>query len=401
MSNFTLHIFLSSIESETRLYKEAAYTLKSGICSRVAVLGLWQTGLVTEEVTEYGLEIRRIPTMVRRFRSLSLIRQFGVLRKALALVSLIQYAVVCIVSARRMQPDHVSCHNAMMLPVAWAAARLSGATLEYLPHELETQRSGLVGMAKRMTIFIERCFIRSARNVVVVCDPIRDWYQNVYGLTNVYVVRNVPERDAVQIRSTSEGDFRLRFAIPKSATLFIYQGLFSAGRGIDALLNTFATLDPKHSHLVMMGYGDERYQAIINAAVASHPNIHYQPAVAREWIVSYSNQADIGIFISEQATLSYRYSLPNKFFEWTHAGLPILVSDNLEYQAKLLHDSGFGWSTPLDKLGEVVRALSQTDLAPFIENANRYAAEAVWEEDAKVFAHVYRASQLPSSTTSL
>lgn len=392
MRRFSFHIFLSSVESETRLYKEAAYTLETGICHRVAVLGLWSEGLAAQETTDYGLEIRRLPTILRRYRNSALARRFGLLRKLLALLSLVQYALACILAAMQMRPDHVCCHNAVMLPVAWAAARLSGATLEYLPHELETQRTGLAGITKWITAFLERRFIRSARNIVVVCDPIRQWYEDAYGLTNVLVVRNVPEKKAVQIRPIPEGGFRERFGIPDGAKLFIYQGLFSAGRGIEALIDTFAALDPQRCHLVLMGYGEDRYQKMIDAAARQHVNIHCQTAVAREWIVSYSASADVGIFISERASLSYRYALPNKFFEWAHAGLPILVSDNLEYQAALLQEGGFGWAAPLEDLRSAVQRVSETDLAPFAQNARHYAAAAVWDEDAKIFAHVYRAS---------
>lgn len=393
MGQFTLHIFLSSIESETRLYKEAAYTVERGICRRVAVLGLWREGLAIHETTDYGLEIRRLPTMVRRYRNSALLRRLGSLRKAVAVLSLLQYAFACISAARQMRPDHVSCHNAVMLPVAWMAARLAGATLEYVPHELETQRSGLSGMAKKVTAFIERRFIRLARNVVVVCDPIRDWYREAYGLSDVYVVRNVPEKSAVQVCLIPEGGFRQRFGVPNSAKIFIYQGLFSAGRGIEVLLSTFATLDPNRSHLVLMGYGEERYQSLIGEAVRQHKNIHFQPAVAREWIVSYSASADVGILISERASLSYRYSLPNKFFEWAHAGLPILVSDNLEYQVSLLNEGRFGWATPPGDLAAAIQRISQTDLAPYAENARRYSEAAVWEEDAKAFAQIYRGEE--------
>lgn len=389
MSRFTLHIFLSSIESETRLYKEAAYTLSKGICSRVAVLGLWRDGLTTDEVTDNGLEIHRLPTMVRKYRDNALVRRFGLLRKLLAIVSLFQYIVASILMARRLRPDHVCCHNASMLPVAWGAARLAGATLEYLPHELETQRSGLTGFKKKVVTWIERRFIHRARNVVVVCDPICDWYRDAYGLTNLHVVRNVPEQDAVQVRNIPEGSLRDQFAIPDSARVFIYQGLFSPGRGIETLIEAFKRLDPAKSHIVFMGYGDDASQASIDAATAACTNIHFQPAVAREWIISYSHSADIGLWISEKATLSYRYALPNKFFEYAHAGVPMLVSDNLEYQADLLTKGRFGWATPLDRLGQTLTELSEIDLSPFITKARDYAATAVWEEDAKAFATVY------------
>ena len=390
MNSFTLHIFLSTIESETRLYKEVAYTLESGICDRVAVLGLWKKGLETSEITEFGLEIYRKQTMIRRWRNSAVLRRVGVLRRVVALLSLVQYTLTCLFAVRRMQPDHVSCHNALMLPVAWAAARFSGATLEYLPHELETERAGLGGFAKKLTKMVERSFIHSARNVVVVCEPIRDWYRSAYELENIHVVRNVPERSAVEIRPLPEPGFRERFGVPETATLFIYQGLISMGRGVEGLLDIFGRLDQAKAHIVFMGYAEGGYEDIIDAAVRDHPNIHFQPAVPRDQIVSYSSDADVGIFIVEDAPLSYRYALPNKFFEWVHAGVPVLVSDNLEYLSQLTKESELGWSCRFDCVEAKIREICDNDLAPFVENVRRFAAPAVWDEDAKVFAHVYR-----------
>ena len=84
MKSFTLHIFLSSIESETRLYKEAAYTLKHGICSRVVVLGLWDKGLKKNETTFDDLEIIRIATLIRNLQKTSVFYRISFLKKLLA-----------------------------------------------------------------------------------------------------------------------------------------------------------------------------------------------------------------------------------------------------------------------------------------------------------------------------
>jgi glycosyltransferase involved in cell wall biosynthesis len=358
------------------------------------VLGLWNKGLPIRETTKYGLEILRLQTMAKRRQKSILLHRFMLFRRIVALLSLIQYMLASIIEAWRLRPDHVCCHNAIMLPAAWAAAKFSNATLEYLPHELETHRNGLTGINRKITIFVERKFIYSARNVIVVCDPIKKWYEDAYGLANVQVVRNVPEKVATQIRPIPEGSFRERFDIPNSAKVFIYQGLLSEGRGIEVLIDAFTQLAPEKCHLVLMGYGDIRYQALVDRAAISHANIHYHPPVAREWIISYSASADIGIFISERASLSYRYALPNKFFEWAHAGLPVLVSDNLKYQAQLVRQGGFGWAAPLDELTSMIHWICEIDHAPFAKNARRYALPAVWEEEAKIFSDVYQNNQL-------
>lgn len=389
MPRTNLHIFLSSIESETRLFKEAAFTLGNGILDRVVVFGLWADGLAREETTPFGLEIQRKPTLIRRYKNFPLVGRVRLLSKALAALSLLQYSVAAILFARRLRPDHVSCHNAAMLPVSWVASKLVGATLEYLPHELETQRAGLTWIKHKIESWIERRFIPSARHVVVVNDFIADWYRDTYGLKNLYEVRNMPEQATLAIREMPEGDFRTRFQIPDSATVFIYQGLFGKARGTTDLIEMFARLDPARGHLVMMGYGDGTEQTEVEEAAARLPNVHYQPAVPRDWIISYTSGADVGLNAIKTAPLSYRYSLPNKFFEYTHAGLAVIVSRNLEYMANLIDQNAIGWAIDFDQVEEKICAIAGTDLSAYRERTRTFAQDSVWETDAAIFNTVY------------
>jgi glycosyltransferase involved in cell wall biosynthesis len=385
-----LHVFLSSIESETRLFKEARYTIEQGIFDRVVVLGLWAQGLEHREVTSYGLEIHRLTVLIRRFGDGKLLRRFTLLRKVVAALSMLQFSVLAVLQARQLKPSHVSCHNVMLLPLAWTAARASRAHLVYVPHELETRRSGLGAAMQKLQGLTERMFIHAARQIVVVCEPIAKWYRDRYVLENVHVVRNVPEREAVEVRAIPSGNFRERFNIPDSATVFIYQGLFGKARGTDRLLEIFSGLDPNVGHLVLMGYGEGSDQVEIDECVATRSNIHYQPAVPREWIISYTCGADIGLLIVEHAPLSYRYALPNKFFEYAHAGVPVLVSDNFELQSETIASEGIGWSAPYDCIEDVILNLTKTDLAPYRERARKFASSALWEADAQVYETVYR-----------
>jgi glycosyltransferase involved in cell wall biosynthesis len=389
VERLNLHIFLSGIESETRLFKEARYTIEQGIFSRVVVLGTWGKGLERREVTEYGLEILREPLLIRHFAGLGFLRRLPLLSKLMAAFSMAQFLAASVLQARRLKPSHVSCHNAMLLPTAWVAARLSGARLVYVPHELETHRAGLGAVMRMIEGAAEGLLLKAHTPVVVVCDPIAEWYRDTYGLTNVHVARNVPERMAVETRPAPSGGFRARFNIPESATIFIYQGMFGKARGTDRLLEIFSRLAPEAAHLILMGFGEEADHAEIDTFVARCRNIHYQPAVSREWIISYTTGADVGLLAVESTPLSYRYALPNKFFEYAHAGVPMLVSNNFELLSKIINDESIGWSSPYSAVEALILELTKTDLAPYRARALEFAGSAVWEADAKVFATVY------------
>ena len=184
--------------------------------------------------------------------------------------------------------------------------------------------------------------------MVVVSQPIAQWYRNFYGLSNVYVLRNLPEKSSVKQRDLPGGDFRSRFNIPEGAVVFIYQGLMAPERGTGALLKIFTELNPEISHLVLMGYGDQSHQDEINDYVKRYPNIHFQPAVSADWITSYAAGADFGISINNDISVSYRYSLSNKFFEYIHSGLGIIVSDNMEHQCDIIKSFDLGYCIPFD-----------------------------------------------------
>ena len=220
-----LHIFLSEVQSESRLFKETQSTLKKNIFQKVLVCGLWSEGLKKFEVTSWGLKIYRKKTMLNFYKGTSLIPKIGLISKVVALISILQYTFFVLYQAKRSCPTHISCHYVSMMPVSWLASKISGAHHIYVPHELETERIYLEGMKKKIASFIEKMFIYSCRDIVVVCDPIAKWYREKYVLDNVYVVRNVPKKSDMILNVESKHNFREIFDIPSTALILIYQGI--------------------------------------------------------------------------------------------------------------------------------------------------------------------------------
>ena len=56
-------------------------------------------------------------------------------------------------------------------------------------------------------------------------------------------------------------------------------------------------------------------------------NIHHVKSVPIKELLEYTSSATIGCVLTIDNCLNHKYSLPNKFFEYAMAGLPILVSD--------------------------------------------------------------------------
>ena len=55
--------------------------------------------------------------------------------------------------------------------------------------------------------------------------------------------------------------------------------------------------------------------------------VYFPGKVPLAELPSYTASADLGVVLIEDISLSHRLSLPNKLFEYMHAGIPILGAD--------------------------------------------------------------------------
>ena len=75
-------------------------------------------------------------------------------------------------------------------------------------------------------------------------------------------------------------------------------------------------------------------------------------------MLSYTKQADVGLLLERSLGLSFTYALPNKLFDYIHAGLPIIASP----------------------LVEVKRIMDENEMGVIIENYNpKYLADTLNE----------------------
>lgn len=218
------------------------------------------------------------------------------------------------------------CHDLDTLEYGIFLKMVKGKRLKlvYDAHEYETQRNGLRGISKLFAIIKERLLIRFCNKVLTVSNTIAEEYVRIYGIKKPTVVLNCPARSLAS-DLTKYDLFRAKFSIPSTSKIFLYQGYLMPGRGIETLLKAFARLQLPNAVLVFMGEGK------LAEAIQSHPNfgasVFLHPLVGREVLLQHTSSADFGVAFIEDTSLSYRYCLPNKLFEYIAAGLPVVGSD--------------------------------------------------------------------------
>jgi glycosyltransferase involved in cell wall biosynthesis len=389
MAKTSVQIFYAPIfMNESRLLKTCNSLLRLSLVSDIHIIGYWINGLLEEENINNDIKIHRIKTLIK-----SRTFEKGLFRKFIAIYSFLEYHIGTIRKCKVISPDYISCHNVQLLPLCAFIKFITGAKLFYEPHELESEKTGISGLSKSIIKIIEKVFIRFSDKIVTVCEPITNDYIERYRIedSKIYTICNVPVNPSIGKSYIRSGILREKFNIPQESIIYIYQGLVDRYRGIQNYLDTFSKVNLKN-HLVIMGYGDD--VEIVKDFASRFPNIHYQEAVPVSEIINYTSSADIGLFIIPgDVSLSYRYALPNKFYEYAIAGLYICVSDNFEYLKKIVVD---------DDLGTVIGSKDK-DLLEWIESMPFNSPDSIdtteensfkrsnygWQNEEKVFCQLY------------
>lgn len=329
MKKNNLHIYPSPFRFESRMLRTGKSLLEFNLITHVIIASVWEKGLKEEEVISEGFTVKRFKLFLDNFSK----------NPVFSLLRYIEFTIKVFFYFRKIEMSHVTSHSLLVLPLG-VLLKLYGKAnkLIYDAHELETERNGLGGLAKRFSKMLERKFICITDHIIVVSPSIEQWYRRTYNIENITTIRNV--FDYKEERAVAY-NFRERFSIKEEACIYIYQGLIGKGRGIDILLDTFSKLDDNR-HIVFMGFGNDM-EKVKNATI-KNSNIHFMPAVPPNEISFYTSGADIGISLIENTSLSYYYSLPNKLFEYIQCELPVIVSDFPD-MGSLINKYECGWTT--------------------------------------------------------
>ncbi len=235
----------------------------------------------------------------------------------------------------QLRPDAVHAHDMHVIGVASRAAgraALRGRTIKvvYDAHEFVPGLSQYGGRTPRMIAAWaqhEREFIRTADRVVTVSPAIARTLQRRYRLDREpTVVINSPQLVAEGNEIT---DVRAAAGLPVDVPLLVYSGGVTRARGVETAIAALPRLQGVHLAVVCVPSiatkpVDELRE--LAASLRVEDRVHYLDPVAPSDVLSFLRTADIGL-IPILRYPSHEMALPNKVFEYTFAGLPVVTSD--------------------------------------------------------------------------
>ena len=370
-----LHIFYSPFTHESRALKQSNSLIDNSLFDEVIFAASWFEGLDEYEQIDEKRRVWRVKLVIPE---VPIIKRFRYFEWMFRIFLSTCFSDVVVVQA----------HSLRALPVAALIKFLRGSKLVYDAHELETEVNELKPKRKVIYKLIEKYLIRYVDSLTVVSDSIADWYAEKYNITRPYVVRNIPFSHIPAITTNPVVSFREKFCVSEQSILFIFVGGFSKGRGLEIILDVFSKVD-EDRHIVFMGFGG--IEDTINEYVSKFKNIHLHPAVKPDEVISYTENADIGLSLTENLCLNHYFSLPNKVFQYIISGLPIIVSDFPE-MGKLVDDYNCGWKVDVDSdsLLKLINNITWEDIEQKKDNAKLAKQSLGWEYEGQKFVDIYK-----------
>lgn len=259
------------------------------------------------------------------------------------------------------------------LPANYVASKLRGSALIYDSHEYFTEVPELVNRPRTKAIWecLERMLVPRLRHAYTVSQPIASAYARRYKV-HFEVIRNIPLLEEQQTEALSH------------PPVILYQGSVNLGRGVDVAIRAMQCLEG--AVLTVAGTGDvlEEMKALAKELGLTE-RVKFLGQVPFTELKAITRSASIGISLEEDLGLNYRYALPNKLFDYIHAGVPVLVS-HLPSMSEVVETYGIGEvlkdRDPKSVAAQLLAMLDGSKQAEWRANCRNAAQELNWQKES-------------------
>lgn len=269
-------------------------------------------------------------------------------------------------------------------------SRLKRSKVIFDSHEYFTETPELVNRPRVQKVWkrIEEFAVPRLGKLITVNESIADLFREKYK-AEVHVVRNIPMRRALP----PKGD-EVALGLPTDKHLLVLQGSgINVQRGAEELVEAMQFLPD--CYLMIIGGGD--VLDILKDMVRKldiADRVQFLPRMPYTKMMAYTQLAEIGFTLDKDTNLNYRYSLPNKLFDFIQAGVPIVASHLVEIE-KIIRQYDIGTfiedHNPQTIADTVRKSLDDEDRrAVWVQHLPVAAQELCWENEELVLLNVIR-----------
>ncbi len=288
-------------------------------------------------------------------------------------------------------PDILVSNDLDTLLPNYLVSRIRGRHLVFDAHEYFT---GTPEVASRHFVYrfwkmLERRLLPRQKHMITVNQSIAALFEGEYGISPI-VVRNLP-----LYRPLKESQEKIP-GIPANTRIILLQGTgINIDRGAEELvMSMMPQYGIEDAILLIIGSGD--VLPVLKDMVGSKgltERVRFLPKMPPGKLRIYTQCASIGVSLDKDTNINYRYSLPNKIFDYMMAGVPQLVS-NLPELVRIIERYKTGVVVkshdPAEIAGCIKSMLSDTaSLEQWRNNSLEAARELCWEKEEQAVKNLY------------
>jgi glycosyltransferase involved in cell wall biosynthesis len=260
-------------------------------------------------------------------------------------------------------------------------SRLKNSKLVYDSHEYFTE-SVYKKFSKKIWEILERKLFPHLKNVITVNDSIKNIYENKYKV-QVTVIRNVPH----ELKKNNPAN---AIILPADKKVLIMQGMgLNENRGAEEAILMMQFL-PGNFNLYFIGSGTiiKKLKTMVDD-LKLQSKIIFIDVLPYQQMMEYTRQCFLGlIFEKIGVTDEHLFALPNKFFDYIHAGIPVLSSEAVEIKSIINRYKIGDFIDDFDpeKMAKKVIKVSENEETYNFWKCNTIAAskELNWENEEKI-----------------
>jgi glycosyltransferase involved in cell wall biosynthesis len=180
--------------------------------------------------------------------------------------------------------------------------------------------------------------------------------------------------------------------IDEQQRIIILQGAgINMDRGAEEAV--LAMKEVENAVLLIIGGGD--VLDILKQMVVTHDldkRVRFIPRQPIDKLYAYTALADVGLSLDKDTNLNYRFSLPNKIFDYIQCGTPVLASDLPEVK-NIIQSYDVGVIVEDHNPQAIAKSINEMLDADFKkshqERLLKAADELVWENEEEVLREIY------------
>lgn len=268
-------------------------------------------------------------------------------------------------------------------------SKIKKKRLVYDTHELFTEVPELTSRPKVRSVWlqIEKWIFPKLKTVYTVNQSIADIYSKKYDVP-VHVVRNVSPKWKPKKIISKEA-----LGLPLDKVIIILQGAgINIDRGAEEAVEAMKNI--KNAVLIFVGDGDIIAQ--LKTKVASEnlaEKVKFFGKKPYQELMQYTFHADIGLTLDKDTNPNYKYSLPNKVFDYIHTKTALVASNILEVSNIVKrHEVGLViHKVSSEAISNAINSLidKKHRLEQYKENCSKASDTENWEKEVDTLKNIY------------